>query len=84
MSALLAYCFYVLVREGTMDIFILCMMSWGPLLCALFKIRKILPPLKAYLYDLSVNKGEPKSGKGSVFSQQGSFGKFWRGRIPGG
>lgn len=53
-SALLTY-FHVLVREGTRDIFILCKMSWSPLLCALLKIGKILPPLEDYLYDLSVN-----------------------------
>lgn len=55
-----------------MDIFILCMMSWGPLLCALFKIRKLLPPLKAYLYDLSVNKDQPE-WEGSTFSAAGQL-----------
>jgi hypothetical protein len=68
-----------------MDIFILCMMSWGLLCCALFKMRKILPPLKAYLrYDLSVNKDESNSGKEPFSHQQGSSGKSWRGAIPGG
>lgn len=67
-----------------MGIFILCMMSWGLLCCALFKMRKILLPLKAYRYDLSVNKDESKSEKEPFSHQQGSSGKSWRGDIPGG
>lgn len=53
------------------------------LLCALFKIRRIFPPLKAQLCDLSVKMDESESGKGAFSHQRGSFGKLWRGDIPG-
>lgn len=36
-----------------------------------FKIRKILPPLKTYLDDLSVNKEEWENGRENILSPTG-------------
>lgn len=46
-------------------------MSWGLVLCALFKIRKTLPPRQVYLCDLTVNKEEGRTGKENIFSPPG-------------